>query len=86
MTDGAGAKMFFDDDSVENKDRPMSWMIEPARTRYMGGMRVRMAKTLIKMHPSAIMKLKGTRRTPAPRGEMPLTVWRRCGMSMMMML
>ena len=31
-------------------------------------MRVRVAKTLIRMQPSAIIKLNGTKRMPAPRG------------------
>lgn len=74
------------DEREERRERPTSWMMEPARTRYMGDMRVRIAKTLIRMQPRAIMKLKGMRRMPAPRGEMPLTVWRRWGMSIMMML
>lgn len=52
----------------------------------MGAMRVRIAKTLIRMQPRAIMKLKGTKRMPAPREEMPLTIWRRWGMSIIMML
>lgn len=74
------------DENVEKSERPMSWIIERAKTRYMGAMRVRIAKTLIRMQPSAIMKLKGTRWMPAPRGEMPLTVWRQWRMSIMMML
>ena len=52
----------------------------------MGAIRVRIAKMLIRTQPRAIIKLKGTRRMPAPTGELPWTVWRRWGMSIMIML
>ena len=64
-------------DRVEKSARPRSWMMEPVSNIYTGGMRVFAAMTFTRVPLSAIEKLKGIRRRPAPKGVVPYTVWNR---------
>ena len=64
-------------DRVEKSARPRSWMMEPVSNIYTRGMRVFAAMTFTRVPLSAIEKLKGIRRRPAPKGVIPYTVWNR---------
>ena len=53
---------------------------------YISGMRVFAATAFIRTSLSAIEKLKGIRRRPAPKEIVPYTVWNRQGVSIRIML